>query len=330
MIYLGIDVAKLKLDCALLLDPVLPKMKSKKVPNTPEGIRELLAWCQRQGLPAVSELHAVLEDTAAYHEVAALALAEAGATVSVANPAQVRDFARGLAVRTKTDASDRVVLARYGALVRPAAWRPPAPEIRELKALLAQLEAIECNLRREQNRQEKARCVALPPVVLASFLELQRSLKTEQSRLQQAIKEHFVRHPRLLLDYKYLRSIPAVGNKTACRMLCIRPGQSFWDAEQAAAYLGLVPVEHQSGTSIHRRARLAKAGDARTRAVLYMAAISAIHINPHIRSLYERLLDRGKSKMAALGAAMRKLVHLCFGVLKHQQPYQADWVPKPT
>lgn len=328
MVYLGIDVAKSKLDCALLVQPERLKVKSKKVANTHEGLVELIVWCKKQSLSAIADWHAILEATGIYHELAALTLVEAGFTVSVVNPTQVKDFARGLAVRTKTDASDSVVLARYGAMVRPAAWRPPSPEIRTLKALLTQLEAIEATLRREQNRQEKAHCVSLPDVVRESFLLIQKSLRTEQTRLQQAIRDHVAQHPALQTDYAYLRSIPAVGDKTACRMLALLHGHTFRNAEQVAAYLGLVPVEHQSGTSIHRRARLSKAGDTRTRSILYMAAITAVHNNPHIRALYQRLLARGKSKMAALGAAMRKLVHLCFGVLKHQLPYQADWVVK--
>ncbi len=99
----------------------------------------------------------------------------------------------------------------------------------------------------------------------------------------------------------------------------------FDSAEQLAAYLGLVPVERQSGTSVLGRARLSKAGPARVRAVLYMAAVVAIRCNPHVKTVYERLLVKGKAKMAALGAAMHKLVHLCFGVLKTRKPYQADY-----
>ena len=86
-----------------------------------------------------------------------------------------------------------------------------------------------------------------------------------------------------------------------------------------------MPVERQSGSSVLGRARLSKAGPARIRAVLYMAAVVAKRCNPHVKAVYERLLGRGKSKMSALGAAMRKLVHLCFGVIKTQKPYQQSY-----
>lgn len=84
-------------------------------------------------------------------------------------------------------------------------------------------------------------------------------------------------------------------------------------------------MERQSGSSILGRARLSKAGPPRVRAVLYRAAIVATRYNPHVKALYARLLARGTSKMAALGAAMRKLVHLGFGVVKTQTPYQPHY-----
>ena len=102
----------------------------------------------------------------------------------------------------------------------------------------------------------------------------------------------------------------------------------FEAADQLAAFLGVVPVERQSGTSLAGRAHLSKIGPAKIRAKLYMAALSAMQYNPHVKALYDRLLLKGKSKMSALGAAMRKLVLLCFGVLMHRRPYQADYLPK--
>lgn len=122
-----------------------------------------------------------------------------------------------------------------------------------------------------------------------------------------------------------LASIPAVGPQTGIHLLAIVHSYCFNSAEQLAAYLGLVPIERQSGSSIRGRARLSKAGPPKIRAVLYMAAIVATKYNPHVKVLYDRLVAKGKAKMAAIGAAMRKLVHLCFGVLKNRIPYQADY-----
>ena len=90
------------------------------------------------------------------------------------------------------------------------------------------------------------------------------------------------------------------------------------------AFLGLIPVEHTSGSSVYKRPHLAKSGHSRLRCILYMAALVAITHNPHLRDFYQRLLAKGKAKKAALGAVMRKLVHICYGVFKHQTPYQIN------
>jgi transposase len=324
MFYLGMDVAKAKLDCCLLLEEASGKHKTKVVSNTKSGIVDLLAWVAKQNV-SPEALHVVMEGTGVYHEQAALALADAGVTVSIVNPAQVKDFGRGLAVRTKTDGVDSFVLARYGTLLKPKAWVPPAPEARILQALLARRVAIAQDLQRERNRQEKADATDTPDRIQKSLADSIGFLVKQLAELQQDIDQHIDKHPSLKNDLALLQSIPAVGPQVGGNMLSVIHSHNFNSAEQLAAYLGLVPVERQSGSSVLGRARLSKAGPARIRAVLYMAAIVATRCNPHVKALYERLLARGKSKMSALGAAMRKMVHLCFGVLKTQQPYEYDY-----
>ena len=319
---IGCDVSKKKLELALLLSLEPLKLRSKVVENSQPGCLGLIDWACRQANCSPGELHVVMEATGAYHEVAAYALSQAGVRVSVVNPAQVRNFAKGLAVRTKTDAADRAVLARYGATVKPPLWQPPAPEVVELKALLSRLQAIEADLGRESNRLEKAEISLTPQVVLESLHKSLAFLKQEKRALEKRIDDHIEGHPQLKTDRELLESIPAVGPKTSSRMLCVLHSRPFRAAASVAAYLGLVPIQHQSGTSVYRPPRLSKAGDGAMRAALYLPAVVASRHNPDIRAHYNRLLAQGKSKMSAIGAAMRKLVHICFGVLKNQQPYR--------
>jgi len=324
MFYLGMDVAKAKLDCCLLLDEASGRRKTKVASNAKSGIVDLLAWVAKQNV-SPGALHVVMEATGVYHEQAAMALADAGITVSIVNPAQVKDFGRGLAVRTKTDGVDSFVLARYGALLKPVAWTPPAPEARMLQALLSRREAITQDLQRERNRQEKADATDTPDRIRQSLADSIEFLVKQLAELQRDIDQHIDRHPTLKDDMALLQSIPAVGPQVGGNLLSVMRSHEFSSAEQLAAYLGLVPVERQSGSSVMGRARLSKAGPARIRAVLYMAAVVATRHNPHVKAVYDRLLARGKSKMSALGAAMRKLVHLCFGVLKTRKPYQHNY-----
>ena len=324
MLYLGLDVAKMKLDACMLLDEMGNKRKTKVVANTPSGVAELLRWALKHGAD-LSALHVVMEGTGVYHEQAAFTLSDAGVMVSIVNPAQVKDFGRGLAVRTKTDTVDSFVLARYGALLKPKVWLPPSLEARALTALLARRDAIAQDLQREHNRQEKTNISQASTKVQQSLNDSILFLTEQLNKLQQDIDDHIKGHPQLQADMRLLQSIPAVGDKVGGQMLAVMHSHQFATAEQLAAYLGLVPVERQSGSSLMGKARLSKAGPARVRAVLFMAAIVAKQYNPHVKALYDRLIAKGKSKMSALGAAMRKLVHLCFGVLKTQRPYQADY-----
>jgi transposase len=283
---------------------------------------EGISWVLKVSKVKISEVHAVLEPTAAYHELAARLLATKGMTVSLVNPAQIRSFAKDMAVLNKTDRIDAVLLARYGCLARPKAWSPPAEPLVELQALLARLDDLEGDLRREQNRYEQACVRSCSSVIKRSFATSLKALKAQCKLLQQAIAEHLAAHDNLQADLKRLRTIPAVGPKTALRTLALLRSHRFDTARQAAAFVGLVPIERQSGKSVRGRPRLSKAGNSRLRAALYMAAVVATKLNPDIKAQQQRLLERGKAKMSTLGAAMRKLVHICFGVLKSGKIYQ--------
>lgn len=325
MKYLGVDVSKEKLDCCLLRDAADTKRKTKVVANSAAGLEALLCFVAKEGIPP-DELHVIMEGTGVYHQLAAETLCDAGVMVSIANPAQVKDFGRGLAVRTKNDTKDSFVLARYGALVKPAAWSPPSPAARQLQAYVAREDAIKKDIQREQNRKEKSVIGRAPGDVLESIDETIEFLEAQLKAIRKKIDAHITRHPGLKDDMALLTSIPGVGPETAHHMLSVMHTHQFRSAEQLAAYLGLVPIERQSGTSLNARPRLSKAGPKTMRAALYMPAVTALRWNPHIRALKERLAMKGKTPMAIVGAAMRKLVHLCFGVLKTRTRYAPDYV----
>jgi transposase len=322
MVFLGIDVSKDRLDCALLTAEGLKPLGGRSFPNDAAGLDRAMGWAERVSGTAAADLHVVLEATAAYHELAAHRLAAAGMRVSIVNSARVRSFAKGLGILGKTDPIDARLLARYGQSVRPRAWRPPARALLDLEAMLARLDDIEGDLRREENRLEQARTRGCPAVVDRSLLASIEASKDRRDELRRAIAAHVAAIPELQADLDRLLTIPAVGPRTAVRMLALLRARAFESARQAAACLGLVPVERTSGKSIRGRPTLSKNGNPRLRAALYMAAIVGIRCNPDLKAQYERLLGRGKCKMSALVAAMRKLVHLCFGVLKHATDYQ--------
>ena len=183
MFYLGIDVSKSKLDCALL-DAAKDKIKSKVVTNDVEGFSELQRWLKKQKAEVP---HVVMEPTGVYHEPAAFFFSDAGLTVSFVNPSQIRSFAQGIGVKTKTDKKDSEVLARFGNTQKPEAWIPPPASARTLKALLARRDAVADDLQREKNRQEKLVATETPALVLQSIDASIRFLNDELKRLQKSI-----------------------------------------------------------------------------------------------------------------------------------------------
>lgn len=324
MKYFGIDVSKKKVDCAWLRDPATGKIKTRVFDNTPQGFQKLLAWASEQSQAPMEDLHFSLEATGIYHEALSLALYEAGAQVSVLNPFQVKRYAESLGRRSKTDKKDSVVLARYGATQQPRLWQPEPAEIRVLKALISRLEAVKKDLQREHNRLEKTEISKDSPEVALSIHTMLGHLEAEEKRLLQRIDEHIDRHPGLKSDRQLLESIPGIGPVVSRYLMSLLRSRDFESASQAAAYVGLVPLHHQSGSSVRGRSSISKTGNATLRAKLYMAAMVAIQHNEIIQVHYQRLIKNGKTKMTAMVAAMRKLVHICFGVLKHQTPFQAQ------
>ncbi len=323
---IGIDISKDKIDCCWLRDLETGKKKTKVITNSPKGFQLLIDWVTKNTGQPIQAIHFVMEATGIYHEALAYALYEAGARISVVNPAHLRNYAKSLGARTKSDKKDSTVIARFGATQSPLAWQPEPREIRELKALIARYEAINKDQQREENRLEKAVITQVSQEVIDSINFVIEELAKEKARIGQLIDDHINRHPPLKKGRVLLESIPSVGPVVSREMLALIFSRDFISAKQCSAFIGLNPIMHESGSSVRGRPHLSKAGNSKIRAKLYMAAVVAIRYNPDIKDQYERLLKNGKTKMAALGAAMRKLVQICYGVLKHQTPYQPQVV----
>lgn len=146
---------------------------------------------------------------------------------------------------------------------------------------------------------------------------------------QASSTEHIDSHPALCQQRDLLISIPGIGETTAAKLLGeVLAIKLYQGARQLAAFAGLAPRHHESGTSIKKKAKLSKVGTPRLRKALYFPAIAALKHNAPIRMLGERLKLKGKCPMQIIGAAMRKLIHLAYGVRKSGQPFAADWAKK--
>ena len=319
MFFLGIDIAKRTMAVALLRPD--GTWRSKSVANTADGHRDLLAWVGRHA-PAGS-LHVCLEATGTYGTAVAETLHDAGHRVSIVNPAAIEAFGRSRLSRTKTDPTDARLIAQFCRAQEPPPWTPLPRELRELQALVRRLDALEGMRQQERNR------LAADPgsaVVCASIQHLIDTLDDEMVALQGQIHDHFDRHPPLRQQRDLLTSIPGIGAATAAILIAeFGPMRRFAQARQCAAFVGVVPRDRRSGTSLHGKPVLSKLGSAAVRTALYYPALTALRCNPVVIALRNRLRLKGKHPMAIVGAAMRKLVHLAYGVLKTDQPFDPNF-----
>jgi transposase len=314
--FLGIDISKKDFHVVLITGET--RTKSKKFTNDPQGFESLQQWLKQKG---IDQMHACLEATSIYGDALAEFLYSASFAVSVVNPARIKGFAKGELLRTKTDSVDAALIARFCAAIKPERWKPTAPEIKELQALVRRLDSLQEMVTAEQNRLETA--TAKVAELTNSHLEY---LKQQQDLIKQLISDHFDRHPELKQQRDLLVSIPGIGAQTAAVLLAeIGRIEDYQNARQLAAHAGLTPSERSSGTSVHGKSRLSCTGNSRLRKALYMPAVVSMRHNPLLKAFSERLLDRGKAKMQAIGAIMRKLVHLAFGILKSQKPFDPNY-----
>ncbi|HEX8238028.1 MAG TPA: IS110 family transposase [Abditibacteriaceae bacterium] len=296
--FLGIDVSKNTLDVALLKQSTQSKPLHRVFPNSTSGHEQLLTWLTSHRTGAV---HACLEATGTWAEAVALALHEAGHTVSVVNPAQVRAFGQSQLKRTKTDKADAQMIARFCAMHQPPAWTPAPAHMRELQALVRRLEALEEMRHMEENRLQSG---VISAEVRSSLEEHISYLQEQIDKARRQITDHIDQNPDLKNKAKLLESIPGIGEATAALLLAeVGDITQFKNARQVAAFAGLVPRIRESGSSVRSKARLSKVGSSRLRKAMYFPAITALRFNPLIRALGLRLSAAGKSKMLIVGAA---------------------------
>lgn len=307
----GIDVSKKKFDVALLSQS---KFKHKKFSNDNVGFKSLVEWLEQ--LDALSA-HICMEATGVYGEALSEYLYEADCKVSVVNPARVKGFAQSELLRSKTDRIDAGLIARFCHAMQPPVWTPQPREIRELRDLVRRLEALQGMHQQERNRLETA-----SEIVATQLLRHIDYLIAEIREIKRLINQHIDNHPDLRNRKRLLESIPGIGEATISVILAeFGDVTQFKNAKALAAFMGVAPRIRQSGSSLRPRGMMSKTGRSKLRKAFFMPALVALRHNSVIREMKVRLAKAGKSKMAIVGAAMRKLVHLIYGVLKSGLPF---------
>ncbi len=311
-IVLGIDVSKNTLDVALIFDN---RTLCKQFKNSLEGFKLLAAWLESL---QITRVHACLEATGTYSEAVALFLHEQGHRVSVVNPLRIKGYASANMQRNKTDRLDARLIATFCLTQEPDEWQPPSAEVKHLQLLVRRVEVLEEMLQAEENRLTNA-----APQIKSSIERIITLIKEEIGELERQIKQHISQNSNLKEQSELLQTIPGIGARTANLLLSEIEFEHYSSARSIAAQAGVTPRKRQSGTSL-KQTSLSKLGNARLRKALYFPAIVARQHNEIVKEFAERLKKNGKTPMQIVCAAMRKLLHIAFGVLKHKRAFDAS------
>jgi transposase len=300
----GVDVSQATLDVA-----IYPSGEWWQVTNDERGIAELV-----ERFTSLAPQRIVLEATGGYELLLLAACGIADLPVVAVNPRQVRDFARSIGQLAKTDALDAHVLAQFAAQIQPKLRPLPDAATRELSALLARRRQLVEMRAAEANRLSRALERVRPDI-----REHMRYLDKRIKELDRELHDQLRGTPLWRDKENLLRSIPGVGPVLSATLLADVPELGTTGHKQLAALIGLAPLNRDSGR--WRGKRSIWGGRGHVRAVLYMATVTAVRLNPTIKALYDRLTANGKPRKVAITACMHKLLRICNAVLTHNTPW---------
>ena len=296
---MGIDVGGQFLDLY-----VLPQNQAARLPNDPQGIRDILQLAKDLNVSLI-----VMEATGGLEMPLALECGLHQLPTAVMNPRQIRDFARSTGRLAKTDAIDAHIIARFAFTLRPDARPLPDPQAAHLKALLARRKQL-IDMRTAESLRLKRALDPLLPSLHKHIQFLSQELDDLDRKIDDLIDSNILWKDKLLL----LRNVPGVGPVSSFTLVGALPELGSLNRRQIAALLGVAPLNRDSGR--HRGRRSIWGGRANIRSALYMATMSARVHNPPIKAFYEQLVAAGKPGKVALVASMRKLLTMLNAMIR--------------
>lgn len=295
-------------------------IRTETVAQTATGHAKLV-----KQLVALQPACIVLEATGVYHLDLAVALADAGLPVAVINPKSFHHFAQLKLTQTKTDAVDAALLAEYGERMKPARWVAPEPMHLALRDIGRQLNRLVASRTQAKNRLHALSSKrSTLPLLITDEQEGIITLDQRIVRLKQAALEQIQCSAQLTTHYRHLLTAKGMGETSALSVLaelCVLPVDMR--GAQVSRHAGLDVRITQSGTSVHKQPRMSKAGNAYLRSALYMPALSASAHDPRAHAFYLALQGRGKKKMQALGAIMRKYLTGLWACMRHDEDFDS-------
>jgi transposase len=306
---IGVDVSKNTLDIHFLAGG-----DDLKIVHSQEEIDRFI----RKILPMEPEL-VVMEATGGYEESLAQSLLEAGLPVAVVNPKRIRNFAKAIGQTAKTDKIDARVIAQYGARLDPPRSIAVDQASRQIKALNVRRSQLVGIRTAEKNRTEHARIDS----VAKSIQTVIQALDREIADIDETIGELVRASTELKEKIEIIESFPGIGERTAAALAAYLPEMGSLNRKEIAALTGTAPINRDSGR--FRGKRMTGGGRRDIRKLLYMPTLAAIRHNPVIRARYHHLLTKGKEKMVAVVACMRKVLVILNSMVTKKQPWDPDF-----
>jgi transposase len=295
--------------------------------NTPAGHSRLIKALRRSPLP----VRVVLEATGIYFLDLAGELAAAGIAVMVVNPKATHHFAEAILQRRKNDPVDAAMLREFGRRMDFVPWQPPQRELFAFRALTREAQALSKAVAAAKNRLHAITATRLAPDTLIGALE--RQIAQNQALIDELVAAALAQsqtHRELARLVARTDSAPGFAAKAAVLVvgeLAVLPPMS---ARQWVAQAGLDVREECSGTSLARRPRLSKRGNKRLREALFYPALTAARCCPAAGAFVDRLVAGGKTRLQAIVALMRKLLHALHAMWRHDEDFDATKLFAPA
>ena len=291
--------------------------KSREFANDAAGHRQLLKWIGKGA-------RVCMEATGVYHFQLALKLAAAGVDVMVINPRVAKDFGRALANRSKTDKVDAWTLLEYVRRMEFVAWKAPSAAVQELRELGRRLSELVQSGADEKNRLHAKKTAARSATVVNDVKAHVSQIEKRVNQIEKAAVAVVRSDAGLREQFEILKGAPGVARRSSILLMTeLAVLDPTLTVKQIVGHAGLDPREHESGTSVQKPPRISKIGNARLRAILYMNALTAIRRDRGARLFYAQMVARGKKKMQAVVAVMRKLLHGIWIVLQRRVPFDS-------
>lgn len=327
----GVDIASKSLKAALArkgADDTVTCTASKKFDNTKSGFNQLVRWVASEldkdkDTPVVF----LMEATGVYHEELAHHLHRIGKQVHVVLPNKFKHFAASLNMKSKTDAIDAKLLARFGVECGHRPWSPAEPVIKRMRHLSRyRVQLQEQKTAISNILHSKDHSNGVPAEVKQSSKKIIVMLEREIGKLDKEMEKVVMSDPEVASKVKDLCTIPGCAITTVAAIVAETNGfKEFDSAKQLTSYAGYDIVHNESGTSVLSRTRISKKGNRYIRHHLYLPAMSASTHISEFKALKERIKDRAKIPMKAQVAIQRKLLVLMYTLWKTDSVYEKDY-----